>query len=230
MKNIKFVLPDAVCDVLACLHAAGFEAYIVGGSVRDAVMGVVPHDFDITTSALPQETVQIFTEKGYKVIETGLKHGTVTVLCESQEFDVNCAATNPSTSLYLAFKKSEVDEQCSAHCSLNKFKLQGSLNFHISMPYGSMFEENTHNVPLHHQWITDFSVPDFKPLLKTIKSHWKLGIAALTSVALLTAMTYLFGPIILIYMVKFIIFLMKICSKIVTIPFQRMLSAQSETK
>lgn len=84
MKNIKFVLPDAVCDVLACLHSAGFEAYIVGGSVRDAVMGVVPHDFDITTSALPQETVQIFTEKGYKVIETGLKHGTVTVLCEHE--------------------------------------------------------------------------------------------------------------------------------------------------
>lgn len=88
MKNIKFVLPDAVCDVLACLHAAGFEAYIVGGSVRDAVMGVVPHDFDITTSALPQETVQIFTEKGYKVIETGLKHGTVTVLCEHEPVEI----------------------------------------------------------------------------------------------------------------------------------------------
>ncbi len=88
MKNIKFVLPDAVCDVLACLHSAGFEAYIVGGSVRDAVMGVVPHDFDITTSALPQETVQIFTEKGYKVIETGLKHGTVTVLCEHEPVEI----------------------------------------------------------------------------------------------------------------------------------------------
>ena len=88
MKNIKFVLPDAVCDVLACLHAADFEAYIVGGSVRDVVMGTVPHDFDITTSAMPQETVRIFTEKGYKVIETGLKHGTVTVLCGHEPVEI----------------------------------------------------------------------------------------------------------------------------------------------
>ena len=71
-------IPENIINVLDRLHAAGHEAYIVGGCVRDLLMGRVPGDFDVCTSALPEETERVFS--GERVIETGIKHGTVTVL------------------------------------------------------------------------------------------------------------------------------------------------------
>ena len=71
-------LPEDVIYVIETLEAAGYEAYAVGGCVRDGLMGRTPGDFDVTVSALPEETEAVFA--GEKVIETGLKHGTVTVL------------------------------------------------------------------------------------------------------------------------------------------------------
>lgn len=79
-------IPQGIAEILTKLEAAGFEAYIVGGCVRDSLMGKQPHDFDITTSALPEETMSLF--EGYKVIPTGLKHGTVTVLCEGEPVEI----------------------------------------------------------------------------------------------------------------------------------------------
>lgn len=71
-------LPFQVCEVLKRIENAGFAAFVVGGCVRDHLMGMTPHDFDITTSATPKETENIFAD--CRVIETGIKHGTVTVL------------------------------------------------------------------------------------------------------------------------------------------------------
>lgn len=71
-------LPFQICEILECIENAGFNAFVVGGCVRDHLMGMTPHDFDITTSATPKETENIFA--GCRVIETGIKHGTVTVL------------------------------------------------------------------------------------------------------------------------------------------------------
>ena len=68
------------------LENNGYEAYFVGGCVRDMLMGIAPHDFDITTSALPEETVAAFD--GFRVILTGLKHGTVTVLIENEPIEI----------------------------------------------------------------------------------------------------------------------------------------------
>ena len=68
-------LPAGVAAVLERLEQAGYEAYLVGGCVRDRYMGVEPHDYDITTSALPRQVLPLFE----RVIETGLAHGTVTV-------------------------------------------------------------------------------------------------------------------------------------------------------
>lgn len=79
-------IPRYAAAVLSALHAAGFEAYIVGGCVRDSIMGMTPHDYDVTTSALPQETECVFA--AYRVIETGIKHGTVTVLSEGQPVEI----------------------------------------------------------------------------------------------------------------------------------------------
>ena len=79
-------LPAQVHRVLSRLNAAGFEAYAVGGCVRDMLLGRTPGDYDVTTSALPEETVAVFS--GERVIETGLKHGTVTVLTDGMPVEI----------------------------------------------------------------------------------------------------------------------------------------------
>ena len=79
-------IPSNITRILDMLESAGFEAYIVGGCVRDSLMGIQPHDYDITTSALPEETERVFS--GMKLIETGLKHGTVTVLSEGEPVEI----------------------------------------------------------------------------------------------------------------------------------------------
>ena len=70
------MIPQEVCAVLQTLERAGYEAYIVGGCVRDMRMGKTPHDWDVTTSALPEDTMALFD---HFAIPTGLQHGTVTV-------------------------------------------------------------------------------------------------------------------------------------------------------
>lgn len=82
----EFSIPTAVCRVLDRLEAAGYEAYLVGGCVRDFLRGVPPHDFDITTSALPEETLAVFSDR--RTIETGLRHGTVTVLSDGMPLEI----------------------------------------------------------------------------------------------------------------------------------------------
>ena len=64
-------------ELLHALHAAGHAAYVVGGCVRDSLLGLTPHDWDLCTSALPQQGMELFGEE--KCIPTGLQHGTVTV-------------------------------------------------------------------------------------------------------------------------------------------------------
>jgi tRNA nucleotidyltransferase (CCA-adding enzyme) len=86
--------PESVLSICRTLRAAGFEAWIVGGAVRDSLLGKEPHDWDIATNALPNETVALFE----RVIETGIAHGTVTVLDGSSAIEVT---TNPSALRWL---------------------------------------------------------------------------------------------------------------------------------
>ncbi|MGN1410808.1 MAG: CCA tRNA nucleotidyltransferase [Eubacteriales bacterium] len=74
----KLYLPPQVEFVIDRLNSAGFSAYAVGGCVRDHLMGRTPGDYDVTTSAKPDEMLAVFSD--CRVIETGLKHGTITVL------------------------------------------------------------------------------------------------------------------------------------------------------
>ena len=83
---MQIKLPKAVEIAINKLKGAGHEAYIVGGCVRDALRGEEPHDYDMTTSALPEETKAIFSE--YRIIETGMKHGTVTALIDSEPLEI----------------------------------------------------------------------------------------------------------------------------------------------
>ncbi|MBR5512352.1 MAG: CCA tRNA nucleotidyltransferase [Ruminococcus sp.] len=80
------ILEKNCCEILSALEKAGFSAYIVGGCVRDTIMGIPIHDYDITTNALPKEIIEVFS--GHKVIPTGIKHGTVTVLHNNEPFEI----------------------------------------------------------------------------------------------------------------------------------------------
>lgn len=79
-------LPQTVRKALARLEAAGFPAYVVGGAVRDHLRGVTPHDFDLCTAAAPEETEAVFA--GERVVETGIRHGTVTVLLDGEPLEI----------------------------------------------------------------------------------------------------------------------------------------------
>ena len=85
-------LPQAVADALSALENAGYEAFIVGGCVRDALLGREPKDYDITTSALPEEVERVFCQN--RVIETGLRHGTVTVLSRGEPLEITTYRTD----------------------------------------------------------------------------------------------------------------------------------------
>lgn len=84
-------LPAFAQTVIERLERAGFEAYAVGGCVRNPLMGLTASDCDITTSALPEETEKIFSDM--KVAETGLKHGTVTVISRGAEAEITTFRT-----------------------------------------------------------------------------------------------------------------------------------------
>lgn len=70
-------MDEGAAELLNTLHRAGYAAYVVGGCVRDSLLGLTPHDWDLCTSALPQQGMELFGEE--KCIPTGLQHGTVTV-------------------------------------------------------------------------------------------------------------------------------------------------------
>ena len=79
-------LPYEVKLAIEKLNENGYEAYIVGGCVRDSLMGCTPKDYDITTSAEPGETETVFRD--FRVIETGIKHGTVTVVINNIPLEI----------------------------------------------------------------------------------------------------------------------------------------------
>lgn len=79
-------IPQGPDEILNRLTAAGFQAYAVGGCVRDSLLGTVPGDWDICTSALPEETEACFSD--LRVVETGLKHGTVTVIFQGVPYEI----------------------------------------------------------------------------------------------------------------------------------------------
>ncbi len=81
---MKLFIPPRVSEILDILHNYGYEAYAVGGCVRDSILARTPDDWDITTSAKPEEVKKIFR----RTVDTGLKHGTVTVLLGDESFEV----------------------------------------------------------------------------------------------------------------------------------------------
>ncbi len=84
--NIKINIPKNPALAIKMLVDAGFEAGVVGGCTRDAIMGEIPHDWDICTSATPDEIQSVF--KDFKQLTMGLKHGTVVIIMDNEEIEI----------------------------------------------------------------------------------------------------------------------------------------------
>ena len=84
-------LPEYIVYCIDKLESAGFMAYAVGGCVRDACLGLVPHDYDLCTSALPEQTEAVFA--GHRLILAGKKHGTVAVVVEGEVVEITTFRT-----------------------------------------------------------------------------------------------------------------------------------------
>lgn len=90
--KVKIELPEYVKFVLERLENVGFEAYAVGGCVRNPLMGIEASDYDVTTSALPEEIKTVFSDM--RIIETGIKHGTVTVMSRNDTVEITTYRTD----------------------------------------------------------------------------------------------------------------------------------------
>lgn len=81
---MNFIIPDDVNYIIDTFQKSGFEAHIVGGCVRDCILGRNPNDWDITTNALPEDMMKLFPH----TVPTGIKHGTVTILINNNNYEV----------------------------------------------------------------------------------------------------------------------------------------------
>lgn len=91
-STVDLIIPKGAEELMKRLHSAGHTVYVVGGCVRDTLLGRTPHDWDLCTSATPDEMLQIFAD--HRVIETGLKHGTITVMCEDEAYEITTYRTD----------------------------------------------------------------------------------------------------------------------------------------
>ncbi len=92
MSNVIILLPKYVLSLLNRLENAGYEAYAVGGCVRNSLLGMETDDYDITTNALPLQIKQVFSDM--RIIDTGIKHGTVTIISDRFEAEITTYRTD----------------------------------------------------------------------------------------------------------------------------------------
>lgn len=81
----KISIPKGANSIILGLRYLGHEAYVVGGCVRDSLLGIEPHDWDICTSALPDEVKDYLLRCNIRTVDTGLKHGTITAVLDNGE-------------------------------------------------------------------------------------------------------------------------------------------------
>lgn len=91
---MKMDLPAPVLQAVRMLNDSGFEAYVIGGAVRNRILNNPVHDYDLTTSALPGQVKQVFSR--YRTIDTGIRHGTVTVIISRMHLEITTYRTETS--------------------------------------------------------------------------------------------------------------------------------------
>ena len=91
IRGFKMVLPQTVEYCMKTLERAGFEAFAVGGCVRDSLLGITPQDYDLCTNAKPSEVAELFAD--YTLVRSGEKHGTIGVVIENQVVEITTYRT-----------------------------------------------------------------------------------------------------------------------------------------
>ncbi len=92
LRNAPMVLPKEVRRCMQLLQKAGFSAYAVGGCVRDTLLGIRPHDYDLCTDALPRQICRVF--HGYDLVRNGEKHGTIGVVMNKKVYEITTFRTD----------------------------------------------------------------------------------------------------------------------------------------
>lgn len=86
---LKNLIPKYIIKILEAINSAGYEAYVVGGAVRDLLLGLEPHDYDITTNAVPEETIAVCRRQGWQVVDNlGNNFGCVVAVVDSQPCEI----------------------------------------------------------------------------------------------------------------------------------------------
>ena len=93
-QNATMLLPESIAEIINALETAGYAAYVVGGCVRDACLGLIPQDYDLCTSALPEQTEAVFANR--RLVLAGKKHGTVGVVTENGLVEITTFRTEGS--------------------------------------------------------------------------------------------------------------------------------------
>ena len=93
-QNATMLLPESIAEIINALETAGYAAYVVGGCVRDACLGLIPQDYDLCTSALPEQTEAVFANR--RLVLAGKKHGTVGVVTENGVVEITTFRTEGS--------------------------------------------------------------------------------------------------------------------------------------
>ena len=83
---MNIAVPKKVKLIIETLKQNGFEAFAVGGCIRDSLLNKAPHDWDVTTNADTDKIKECFSE--YRILETGIKHGTLTLMIDSEAFEI----------------------------------------------------------------------------------------------------------------------------------------------
>ena len=109
---VEIQIPEKVNKIIHTLQEHGYEAYAVGGCVRDSFLGREPMDWDITTSAMPEETKALFPH----TFDTGIEHGTITVLLDHEGFEVTPIVWMASTKTAVIRKKLYLSAICKRIC------------------------------------------------------------------------------------------------------------------
>ena len=86
VKSLNIIIPDYVKKAMQMLLDKGFQAYAVGGCIRDTLLDKQPNDWDVCTDCLPERIKEVFND--FRTIDTGIKHGTVSVMVDSEIVEI----------------------------------------------------------------------------------------------------------------------------------------------
>lgn len=135
MKPIK--IPKNVKTAITLLNQNNYECFLVGGAVRNALLNEPIHDYDLTTSATPYQTMEVF--KDYRVIETGIKHGTVTVRIDHENIEITTYRLDSTYSDHRRPDKVEFTTSLKEDCSRRDFTIN-AMAYHPSIGLKDYFD------------------------------------------------------------------------------------------